>query len=101
MKTYILNLYYPKLSDHAASVRMAKAFVENNAGKSNYRVIRASEFLCSIAFTTSADPKRFQDGLMDIGRDQFQYLLLEISGVHAGWTDKSVYEWLRGHLPRG
>jgi hypothetical protein len=39
--------------------------------------------------------------LADMGEDHFQFLLLEVSEVHAGWTDTSVYEWLRGRLRKG
>lgn len=98
MKTYLINLYYPKLQTYTHNVKMAKEFVENVAGPNGYRVIRAGETICSIAFATDADPRDFQKALTDIGEDQFQFLVLEISAIHAGWTDKFVYEWLQGRL---
>lgn len=99
MKTYFLNLYYPKLQTYARNVKMAKEFVEKVAGN-EYRVIRYGENICSIAFATIADPRDFQKALNDIGEDQFQYLVLEISAVHAGWTDRSVYEWIQSRLAK-
>ncbi|OGT02133.1 MAG: hypothetical protein A2143_00615 [Gallionellales bacterium RBG_16_57_15] len=101
MKTYILNLYYPSLKEYAGKVSMAKDFVEDVAGKSNYRVIRAGESICSLAFATDADPADFERQLDDLGESQFQYLLVEICGIPAGWTDKSVYQWLRDRLCKG
>lgn len=101
MKTYILNLYYPKLETYARNVSMAKDFVEQIAGKSGYRLIRAGENICTLAFVTDHNPAEFQKKLNDMGESQFQFLLLEVSGVHAGWTDKSVYQWLEDRLRMG
>lgn len=101
MKTYLLNLYYPELKPYVANVNMAKDFVERLVGKSGYRVIRYGGSICSIAFATDTDPKTFGRQLHDLGQDQFQYLILEISAVHAGWTDRSVYQWLEDRLQRG
>lgn len=101
MKTYLLNLYYPSLKEYAGKVSMAKDFVEGVAGKSNYRVIRAGENICSLAFATHADPDDFERQLDDLGESQFQYLLVEICGVHAGWSDQSVFQWLRDRLRKG
>jgi hypothetical protein len=98
MRTYILNLYYPKLETYVRNVRMAKEFVEKVSGKTDWRMLKAGETLCSIAFATDSDPKDFQKKLNDLGEAQFQFVLLEVSAVHAGWTDKSVYEWLQGRL---
>lgn len=101
MRTYVLNLYYPSLTTYARNVRLAKDFVEQVATKSNWRMLRAGESLCSIAFSTDADPRKFQDQLAGLGEEHFQFVLLEVSGVHAGWTDQSVYQWLQGHLTQG
>lgn len=101
MKTYILNLYYPKLETYARNVKMAKEFVESVSGKSDWRMLKAGETLCSIAFATDADPLDFQKRLNDLGQTQFQFLLLEVAGIHAGWTDKSVYQWLQDRLRKG
>lgn len=101
MKTYILNLYYPSLATYARNVAMAKEFVEKVASKNDWRVLKAGENLCAIAFATDEDPKGFQKALNDMGESQFQFVLLEVSAVHAGWTDKSVYQWLQDRLRKG
>lgn len=101
MKTYILNLYYPSLKEYSRNVTLAKEFVERIAGKSNYRVVRAGENICTLAFATDSDPKTFQKHLADVGQDQFQYLCLEVSSVPAGWTDQSVFQWLQDRLHKG
>lgn len=101
MRTYLLNLYYPNLKQYARNVRMAKEFAERVAGQHNWRMLKAGENLCSIAFATDADPRDFQGMARDMGEEHFQYLLVEVSATHAGWTDPAVYEWLRGRLHRG
>lgn len=98
MATYILNLYYPNLREYARNVRTAKEFVESVSSKNDWRMLKAGENLCSIAFRTDADPRDFEARLREIGEENFHFLVLEVSAVHAGWTSKSVYEWLEGHL---
>ena len=99
MRTYLLNLYYPNLADYATTISNIKDDVVKISG-ANWRVIKAGQQICSIAFSTTPDPTNFEEIFNDYGQDQFQYLLIEVSGIHAGWTDKSVYQWLRGRLAR-
>ena len=99
MRTYLLNLYYSNLADNAINV----ANIKNDVIKisdNNWRLIKAGQNLLSIAFATNNDPIKFQKMLINYDQDHFQYLLVEVSGVHAGWIDKSVYQWLQGRLER-
>ena len=100
MRTYLLNLYYSNLADNANTVANIKQDVIEISGK-NWRLIKASQSLLTFTFATDKEPSKFQDIFYDYGQENFQYLLVEVSGVHAGWIEQSVYQWLRGRLALG
>ena len=99
MKTYLLTLYYPSLKSAQESVRQCHDAVKRVAGN-NWKLLRAGGNAVSIAFATDLESRRIQGFFTDAGRQDFQFLIVEISSVVAGYIDRTTYEWIEGRLAR-
>jgi hypothetical protein len=100
VKTYLLTMFYPSLAVGQESVRQCHDAVKKIAG-GEWKLLRAGGNSLAIAFTTDIEPSRIQKHFTDAGRREFQFLIVEIATVVAGWTDPGVYEWIQGRLGRG
>ena len=99
MALYQLTLFYPSLAKHAQTVRKIRTEVEAVAGR-NWRVLSAGEQVCGISFETKVESAALRDRLSGFdGIEQFQFLLVEVSEVVAGYMSKDVWQWLRSHQP--
>ena len=97
MPLYQLTLFYPNLRSQAETVRKIRTAVEKLSGK-DWRVLSAGEQVCAIAFQTDQTALQIQEALGNFaGVEQFQFLLVEVQKIHAGYMSPDVWQWLSSH----
>lgn len=99
MKTYLLTMFYPSLAAAQESVRNCQDAVKQLSGN-NWKLIKAGANSLAIAFTTDIEPRHIQSRFNDAGREDFHFLVVEISAVVAGWIERTAYEWIGSRLAR-
>jgi hypothetical protein len=97
MALYQLTLFYPKLRDHAETVRSIRGEVESIAGK-NWRVLSAGEQICAIAFESDEEHKQLHARFRSYGGESFQFLLVDISSIVVGYLSTDTLQWLNNRL---
>ena len=99
MPLFQLTLFYPNLRSHATTVRKMRTAVETLSGK-NWRVLSAGEQVCAIAFQTDQTALQISEALGNFsGIEQFEFLLVEVKSIKAGYMSKDVWQWLSSHAP--
>jgi hypothetical protein len=99
MRTYLLIMFYPSLAVAQESVRHCQDAVKKIAGN-DWKLLKAGINSIAIAFATDIEPDKIQGRFNDAGRDNFHFLIVEISQVTAGWIERTAYEWIRSRLVR-
>ena len=92
-------MFYPSLEVAQEPVRQCQDAVKALAGN-NWKIIKAGKCDLAIAFSTDQPAHGFQKKFTDAGRDDFHFLVVEISSVVCGWIEPSAYEWIQGRLAR-
>lgn len=100
MNTYLLTMFYPSLEAAQEPVRQCQEIVKSVAGN-NWKIIKAAGFDLAIAFASDTPPHVFSRKFEEAGREDFHFLVVEISSVACGWIEPSAYQWIRGRLAQG
>ncbi len=100
MNTYLLTMFYPSLAVAQQSVRQCQDAVKKMSGN-DWKLIKAGANSLAIAFATDMEPRRIQGHFTDAGREDFQFLIVEISKIVAGWIEPTAYQWIQSRLARG